>query len=96
MTAAYTERTAEILASLAESTNTAKEIAKSLGCNVGTVSVTLKRLYRYGQVHREKIKDGMVVLNKKKGIERSKVVYFYTITEKGKKRLAYIKKRKVG
>ncbi len=85
--ARYAQRTEKILLALARKDQSADQLADGMRCGIGTVRATLLRLVQYGQVSREKVEDGVVVVNVQEGIERPRWIYVYTITDRGHARL---------
>ncbi len=83
----YNETTLEILGVLARAPATCPGIAKALRMHPTTVGSTLLRLFRHGNVAREKIREGKIVVDRDEKITRPRYVHVYRLTKKGHDRL---------
>lgn len=90
MRARWNETTAGVLGALSEGKKTSEGVAKALRTKLSKTRTTLRRLWEQGNVEREKVQQGTVVVDEEEGIERPRHVYLYSITKKGEGRLAYI------
>ena len=91
MRARKNEATMAILAALTKGPQTAEAIATFLNTKVPKVSMILLKLVRFGHATREKIEDGIVVMDAQEKIVRPRYVHVYSITDKGDVRLDYLK-----
>lgn len=92
MRARWNETTERVLSSLEGGKSTAEGVSEGLKAGLSTVRTLLLRLTKQGNAEREKTQEGSVVIDREEGIERPRYVYLYSITEKGRGRLAYIRK----
>lgn len=91
MRARWNQTTEAILTTLsAKKGASSEDIARRIKATVTTVSTTLLRLFKAGNVEREKVQDGEVVLDEEEGVTRPRHIYRYSITEKGIRRLEWI------
>jgi DNA-binding MarR family transcriptional regulator len=90
MRARWNELVTRVLGQLSREPGTAAELADELKAGVSNISTTLLRLTDQGHVERERIEDGEIVLDKDENITRPRYVFRYSITDKGKGRLARI------
>jgi len=92
MRARWNETTGALLTALLKGKAAVEDLSKALKAAPTTVGTVLLRLYRAKNVDREKIEDGVVVIDAEEEVTRPRHVYVYSITEKGKARLAWIRK----
>ena len=91
MRARWNETTALVLGALEGGKKTSEGIAKALKTNVSKVRTILRRLWEQKNIEREKVEQGVVVVDEEEGVERPRYVYLYSITGKGEARLDYIR-----
>ena len=86
MRARKNQTTVRILAELEKGSGTALEIAERLQEGTTKISTILLRLYQQGHVGRERIRQGVIVIDKDEGVVRPRHLFQYSINEKGKSR----------
>lgn len=91
MRARKNETTGRILAFLAGKRGAkVREIAGKLKLGEHNVAATLKRLLCQGNVQRQRVEDGRVVIDEEENITRANYCFVYSLTENGQERLQRI------
>jgi Mn-dependent DtxR family transcriptional regulator len=86
----HSERSLQILKALDINDGSALDVSKRLRVAKNLVNNLLLRLRAGGYVRRDRVQQGVVIIDKDEHLERKKMVYVYSITKSGvarKKRL---------
>jgi predicted transcriptional regulator len=91
MTRARRNETAyAILEAISKRPSAAREIAERLKAGEANVGTTLRRLWTQGHVKRERLEAGKVLIDKEEEVSRPLYVYRYSLTPRGRERLAWL------